>query len=388
MDYLPLRVTKNLEDSLRQWHPEGYKWGNGFEMQKEMLQKTIKVTLKDTLNAADIPSTKSEYLKAILAPDFLKEAQPKYEKFSQLCANLTPTVMQMAGYSLQFLMAHPDIDIRTELRDLLVQTILIDEWAMNKQVLKPDGTFAYHLIQTEKLRIYKKMLDHLPFNHFYVDLSDKTEEDIFGDVKGVFVNVIKIDDIHYSLALYLTIEQEAMTFSYYNTLTFNDPESEIEIDTTEFRDEELAHIIPQETKLVNNTKIMLKSRNIKVFILQLLCYISIPDADVSVSPQTKQTYHPNKVVKNKFREVYVQDVGIRIGDTINKKKKEAIREYEQSEEYQRQNPKTRKSPVAHFRRAHWHRFRTGFGRRNIITKWVEPTFVCGASKDVIIHPVK
>ena len=113
----------------------------------------------------------------------------------------------------------------------------------------------------------------------------------------MFVNLIKIDNTHYSLALYLTIEQEAMTFSYYNTLTFNDPESEIEIDTTEFRDEELAHIIPQETKLVNNTKIMLKSRNIKVFILQLLCYISIPDADVSVSPQTKQTYHPNKIVK-------------------------------------------------------------------------------------------
>ena len=388
MDYLPLRVTANLKHSLDLFEPGGYKWGTGFEMEKKILMAMSESTFGAKPDAKTFPQTEGEYLRTVLSTKFLKEPFPAYPGFNAFCTHLTPTIMQTAGYTLEYLKAHPQVDIRTELRDLLVQTILTDRWAMNKQVLKPDKTFAYHLIQTEKLRISKDMIKHLPFTTFFVDVSECTEGNIFGDVKGIFVNIIKISDEEYALALYLTIDQEAMTFSYYNALEFKNPNEDINIDVSDFTDEEIAHIIPQETKIVGNEQIVLKSRNIKVFILQLLCYISIPEADVDMSAQAKQTYHPNTTVKNKFREICVQDVGIRIGAAINKKKKEAIQEYEQSDEYKRQNPKNRKPPVAHFRRAHWHRYWTGAGRTKLIVKWVEPTFVCGASQDVIIHNVK
>ena len=387
MDYLPLRVMQNLKISLDKWDPNGYKWGTGFDTNKKIICAAFRTASNRPLDEKILPKTEGEYLRTILCQNFLREPDPVYPEFNEFCRELTPTIMQVAGYTVEYLKSHPQIDIRTELRDLLVQTVLSDKWAMNKQVLKTDGTFAYHLIQTEKLRISKNMISHLPYKTFYVDVSECTEGNIFGDVKGIFVNIVKVSNEEYALALYLTIDQEAMTFSYYNSLVFKDENSDLEIDTTDFTDEEIAHILPQETKLVNNTQIIIKSRNIKVFILQLLCYISIPEADVEMSSQSKKTYHPNTTVKNKFREVCVQDVGIRIGAAITKKKKEAIKQYEESEEYQRQSPKNRKPPIAHFRRAHWHRFWTGVGRKTLITKWVEPTFVCGASQDVIIHKV-
>ena len=382
MDYLPLRVMQNTKESIEKTQDEPFVWGHGFEAQKKVLLKFVDAFLHQKMDSNLIPEPEETYLKTILDMNFIKRKDRS--EFEQIMANLMPTVMEMTGYSMQYLLQHPEIDLRTELRDMLVQVPLMDKWAVNKQVLKPDPTFAYHLIQTDKLRITKSMLEHLPFNHFYVDLEGCTNDDIFGAANGLFVNVIKIDEKQYSLSMYITTK-DAMTFSYYTVLMFENTDKPIEVDTSFFREHEKAHILTTD-KDKSDHDTMLKNRNIKVFILQLICYISIPESDVYVPSSTKATYHPNTEIKNKFREVFTQDVGVRVGSAIEKKRKEAINNYKNSDEYKASG--SHKSPVAHFRCAHWHHYWTGKGRTELIVKWIEPTFVCGGSKDVTIHEVK
>lgn len=54
------------------------------------------------------------------------------------------------------------------------------------------------------------------------------------------------------------------------------------------------------------------------------------------------------------------------------------------------NRKPRKSPVPHFRRAHWQVYWVGKGRKEREVKWLEPIFVGfgDTAKDVVIHMVK
>ena len=49
----------------------------------------------------------------------------------------------------------------------------------------------------------------------------------------------------------------------------------------------------------------------------------------------------------------------------------------------------RRSPIPHFRCAHWHGFWVGKGRTEYAVKWMEPVYVGGENtKDVVIHRVK
>lgn len=49
----------------------------------------------------------------------------------------------------------------------------------------------------------------------------------------------------------------------------------------------------------------------------------------------------------------------------------------------------RKSPIPHFRRAHWHKFWVGEGRNTLKVKWIEPVFVGqGPSSNATIHKIK
>lgn len=378
MEYLPLDVIKCVESSMKEFNPS-FKWGHVYEFQKQFFNNIAKMN-NTSIDDKDYPKTEEDYLKFILSNNFLKGNDLMYYNLSNACKNLLPAIIQMTGYTPEQLM-DSRLDLRTELRDLLVQLLIYNKWVLNKQVLKPDDVFAYHLIQTEKLHISKKILEHIPFNNFYIDLSECTKENIFGEMKGVFVNILKINPLEYALSIYMVADND-LTFPNYNTLLFSNEDEEIEIDASSLTNSEKANILGNK----DNKNINIMSRNIKVFILQMICYISIPEADVAPTPYMKSTYHPNNEIKNKFREVYIQDVGLKIGSVITRKEKEAVKEYKNSDEYKKKGD--RKPPVAHFRCAHWHRYWVGEGRKECITKWVEPTFVCGAAGFVNIHSVK
>ena len=385
MDYLPLRFINNTISLVEKMEGKPFVYGTAFSRQINALRDITSVAHIEFEKSGLATCTEEDYMKATLCSDFLTENNPLYPTLNKTFIEIAPYIMECTGLSPSDFEKNNKLNIRTELKDALDQFIILDKWAVNKQVLKPDKTFAYHLIQTEKLRISKAMLDHLPYNNFYVDLSDCKSTNIFGDIEGIFINITKITEEEYALSLY-NIDSQAVSFSHYSSIFFDDEHQDIEIEATEFPDEETVQLAPLTLPTETRTEVKMMAKNLKVFVMQLLCYISIPDADIEESTQMKSTYHPNKTIKNKFREVYVRDIGIKIGSAITKKKKQVIQEYQNSTEYRTQ--KNRKPPVAHFRRAHWHRYWTGTGRTDLITKWVEPTFVCGAATDITIHPVK
>lgn len=98
---------------------------------------------------------------------------------------------------------------------------------------------------------------------------------------------------------------------------------------------------------------------------------------------------------NSFKEVQIHEVGVKYGKTIKKflqeeKKKNHKKENEIEIKIIKEGNK-RKSPRIHYRSAHWQRYRTGKGRVNTVTKWIEPVFVGAGNKkniDVVIHKVQ
>lgn len=386
MEYLPLQMIKNTTDMIAKEQGKEFEFGTAFKLERSVIVDIIKMMGMDPLKSG-LPETKEEYVRALMSSDFLSDDKnARYPIFNKTCMMLAPILFESTGMTIEYFKKHPTVNMKTELRDLLLQFTLFDEWAMNKQVLKPDKTFAYYLIQTDKLRITKKMIEHLPFNNFYIDVSDSEKDNTFGNIMGMFVNVIKITDDEFALAIY-NIDKSVISFSHYTHLSF-DGKDELEIDTSLFNDCDKIAVAPiSRTTHANMSDSAMMTKNLKIFIFQMICYISIPDADITENPQMKKTYHPNKTVKNKFREVYIRDIGIKVGAVITQRKRQVVEEYKNSKEYRSDPNKSRKLPTPHFRRAHWHHYWTGTGRTELTTKWIEPTFVCGKSSDITIHPV-
>ena len=109
------------------------------------------------------------------------------------------------------------------------------------------------------------------------------------------------------------------------------------------------------------------------------------EPQIEDNPITKSTYRPPKpgsAIKNKFSELQIHDVGIRFGKAF----KEQKRKVNCSTILTKHLEQTRKSPIPHFRAAHWQGYWVGKGRTEHIFKWIEPTFVGGEqSNDVVIH---
>jgi hypothetical protein len=81
------------------------------------------------------------------------------------------------------------------------------------------------------------------------------------------------------------------------------------------------------------------------------------------------------------------DVGVRYGKAIRVAKKEYKKHIEKYNALEKQSSqssdiKKRKLMRPHIRRAHWHRYRTGIGRKEIKTLWLAPVYVCGNGKEI------
>ena len=342
------------------------------------------------------PPTEDEYLRFFLSGEFTELAHTKPEdispdtiKYPELINMIDDAqekvLSQLNGKALKKYINN----IEGEIIDQFAMIFLLNRWVKNKQVIKPDATFAYYLTMTDKLTITKDILEHLPYSSFYLDLSDC--KGMFEDALGAFVFITKTKEDCYSLAIYLICDdQECALYSNYMHFYDLDKEDAV-VDVKSLTDISDAWDWKNPTGLegveFSQSNKKLPDKSIKTFVMQLLCYMSADKPDIVPNKEMTNTYRPTpNVIKNKFREVFINDVGYRVGANLLKKKKEVEELYTKSEEYANENPKTRKPPCAHYRRAHWHGYWTGKGRTEYITKWVEPVFVCGSfSSEAVIH---
>lgn len=259
-------------------------------------------------------------------------------------------------------------------------------WAENKQVYQPDKYFLGDLVQTNNFTITKNDLLHLPVKTFFLDIDEFSET-----YKGVFVNVSVLEKNAFCTMTYFN-KEEKMAARYY---------------TLEFKSDGTAIILEDYGKLNHLSYAFSKAEGferhsqiptetIPRIVFQLLLYLTSKEPDINESLKTKYTYRkPVGKPTNSFKEVQIHEVGVKYGKTIKRflqeeKKKNHKKENEIEIKIIKEGNK-RKSPRIHYRSAHWQRYRTGKGRVNTVTKWIEPVFVGAGNKknvDVVIHKVQ
>ena len=275
----------------------------------------------------------------------------------------------------------------------LSRNIILPFWSETKQVYKLDKDFVSALAYTDNFELSRSIVEHLPFNHFYLDVSDMETS-----VHGVFVSVFPKGD-HVLFSFYIALKNlewgvshNAFSYSYEKDdtlkieLACDFDESFDDVEYSGIRNDINSYFLDDNDKNLVDYFISLS--------FQMICYLSSKEPDIEVSPETKYTYKPRPFtspVRNKWSEVNMEDVGVRYGAAFRKQfeeiKKEDIEDKEDEETITDINKKRRRSPRPYLRRAHWSHYWTGRGRVNYEVRWIQPVFVGGKAKDVVIHKV-
>ncbi len=333
--------------------------------------------------------TEAEYVRFFLSRDFLDDNSNHHLKDITLLFKLNvDTILAQVGMTVKEAKAQ-NMDIQAEFRDLYLAPVLIERWSKAKQVFKPDPEFADALLNTKKLEFSRSMLEHLPCDSFYIDVSDCTQ---FQPIVGVFTFVNRTgDDVSFTMYL---LTDELIYFSFYIGGTF-DQQGMLRLDLDSITDHDYNIHKPEiwapqylrdAASRLDTSVFRLSRKSIYIFAMQMICYLTIEEPDLLESPLTKGTYRPAQPgsrVRNKWSEVKIEDVGVRYGTSFRKKYKEV------HDALKLPSGKKRKSPIPHFRCAHWQHFWVGKGRKECVIRWIEPSFVSGeGNTDVVIHAVK
>ena len=334
--------------------------------------------------------TPDDYIEYFLSSDFYNPlSNHKYKDITTLLMLNEKDILYNAGIDDQ--LESGACEPVTEWKDIYLAPVLHEEWSKSKQVYKPDADFADALLNTDKFELTTSMIKHLPCENFYIDLSGCKE---FGSIAGVFTYIrYNEKEKKVSITLYL-LTNELVYFSFYISGYF-DEKGLIKLDLNEIEDRDYVIWSPaflkEKTSKIKNEDLSMSRRSVYVFALQMIAYLSIDEPQLDESDLTKKTYNPkssSSKPKNKWSEVHIQDVGIRYGKAFRKQINELREVKDNSNEMQDGDKQRRKSPIPHFRCAHWHKYWTGTGRTECKLRWIEPVFVGdGKSSDAVIHVV-
>lgn len=122
--------------------------------------------------------------------------------------------------------------------------------------------------------------------------------------------------------------------------------------------------IQQDRYFINDYKMRI-SRDI-----QLVLYLCASNADIEENPEQSKIYRFNNgIIKDKYREIKIYDVGYKLFDEID-----TLEEVEKGPRKQSNSVGTSKSP--HIRKAHWHHYWVGKeNEKSKILKWLHPMFI-------------
>ena len=226
-------------------------------------------------------------------------------------------------------------------------------------------------------------LHHLPYNAFYIDLGQ-----CYGlsEIDGIFV-FLNPDGERIYVTQYILMD--GMFFSYYNSFIKQNGSDLIEIKSESLPQSHYLYV-PECMKggeKIREKDIEVDRRKITMMCLQFVIYLSSQEPDILESPITKGTYKPSgERDKNKFSEIRMWETGYRFGASFRKKAEEYKKASETTED---KTGKKRKSPIPHFKCAHFQHYWVGKGRNTCIIRWKEAypaSLKDGAEiKEAVIH---
>lgn len=244
---------------------------------------------------------------------------------------------------------------------------IIGLWAKNKQVFKFDSDFLNELTDTETIVFTKNCLDYLPYQVFYIDISENAElcERILA--KGLF---IKVDKHFIKDTEVYTIKICRVTDSlfFYDEFSYKNENTETCVEDLAVQTE--VSICTDELSGIKH-RVKFDGNLYTIFLQQVLSYLASAEPDLAENENTKRTYRKpaeDKPPKDKFSEIRQWDVGVRFGTAFRKWHKERLnQESSQSDSKSRTHFKQR----PHSRRAHWSHYWYGSGDSKIRRpKWV------------------
>ena len=341
---------------------------------------------------------------------FTPEYKGKFKKWNnEIMYNSKINKMFFPMYSMK------QIDQRsTEWKDILSTNIVLSTWSQFKMVYKIDNDFFHEIKQTENIITSKEMFDKLPFKCFFIDL---TEVESIANFKGAWVYITKdhtSDKDFYGVNIYMVQNDDFTFFTYYSWYKFTDEEPEIEWHSEDLPKSDFIARTFVSAKDVCDKKIIYTKDHFKaidnpidlasddlvditidmreeydpresivIAIFQIMSFIAIDASDVRENATTETTYRPHKErskIKNKFSEIRMWDVGIQYGKAIRVAKQEYKKHIEK--ENGSIQTKDRKPVRPHIRRAHWHKYHVGEGRKETKMLWLAPVYVCGSGKEI------
>lgn len=347
-DYLPLHWVKKAGkfDS---------EFGNTFTNDSERFRKLFLQSLdKDNVNAVDL----NKWFNA-------------YESFLTDHKELLLSV----DNTLTYCDSHNDYTNFAETLQDFNFLSLVMLWSKNKQVFKLDKDFTEELLNTEDIKLPVDVFDYLPFEYFYVDLSNCKELREKTLCEGFFCTVQKFN-YGSETFYYLSMVRVDNEFFYVDTVMIdNNGES---IKTTKYEDSVMVNLVAsEEGDLVYRGDKEFNQKLFNTLVIQLLLYLSSVEPDMEKSVETRYTYRKptNGVIKNKFSEVFMWDVGVHFGNSVRDWKKK-------NKNHSNSSTGTGSPKRPHMRRAHWHSYyyNTPNGNREKRLVWLKPIFV---NKDLV-----
>lgn len=317
-----------------------------------------------------------EYPSSIELRKLLRFVRASEEEYTALVKKY-PRILQRLFY-IQDTMGHFAYEDLTS--DLNVATML-EMWNRNKQIYTFDSDFLNELLETENFSMTKNAWDYLPYDTFYIDISqNETLYNMFG--YGMFIKVEKDIELE-RYAVYICRITENLYFGDSFPISNDDYEEVIDKTITKeiptfadpVKDDKNKSYIFQQ-----NGTWQINDGLYKSIIMQILTYLSSIEPDIKESETTKRTYRkpaPNSTPKNKFSEVQMWNVGEDFGISYRKWKKEREQSTHESDGTSR-GAGVKKRP--HARKAHWSHYWYGSGENKVRRpKWLSATFVNASS---------
>lgn len=251
-------------------------------------------------------------------------------------------------------------------------------WRRSKTIYRFDPDLAAELMENaEDIVVPTDILDRMPYQCIYIDVK-------CDDISGFFVH--KDFDFRKNveeLRFVLVNEDGACS-----TLRMEICQGKTFLDS-------LSETYRQDKKGFGYMDAIALEAGAIMRYSQLVLYLCAENREVSENPTQAKIYKKRSSVHDVIAEVRKWDVGVRIGSVIRKARLAAPEETAEGEKTGDSDPAKnagkRKRP--HARRAHWHHYRVGKGKKDLILKWTPPTFINAdllesSDTPAVIHPVK
>lgn len=237
--------------------------------------------------------------------------------------------------------------------DFVIATFVLAHWQHNKQCYVFEKDFFDMLADMEDFEVEWSILNYLPYSNFYIELKDHPL------VEGIFVEY-RPNDPAIAYAVVFNEKCELCVTGINGGLV--EPR-----ETTSFKD-----FFEREIQLSNadlSDEYVILVRQILTFMMQACMYLCSTNAQIIEDPVQKNIYKkPTGIIKNRFQEIRKWNVGERVVKEHKRMQQEACDEKEGGYE-------GRRRPRQHWRRAHWHTYWVGEGRKEKALKFVAPMLI-------------